>query len=186
MKRLFICTGILLAATTLLAQSKPPAGPPKSPPATESATIGGKTITITYSSPRVRGREGHIFTKDGLISHDSTYPVWRAGANAATTLHTDTDLEIGPNLAKVPKGDYTLYIDISDPNHWVLIVNKQTGQWGTVYDKSQDLVRVAMGMGKPSAPVENLKYTLMSLGANWGSLEIDWENYAAYVPLYVH
>ena len=56
--------------------------PPKSPPATESATIGGKTITITYSSPSVNGREGKIFTKDGLISKDPHYPVWRAGANA--------------------------------------------------------------------------------------------------------
>jgi hypothetical protein len=82
---------LLFAATTLFAQPKPPL----SPPAKETAAIAGKSITITYSSPRVRGREGHIFTKDGLISHDPHYPVWRAGANAATTLKTDADLTIG-------------------------------------------------------------------------------------------
>ena len=76
MKRLFICTGLLLAATTMFAQQKAPA----SPAAKESATIGGKAITITYNAPAVKGREGKIFTKDGLISHNPHYPVWRAGA----------------------------------------------------------------------------------------------------------
>ena len=61
---------------------------PASPAATESATLGGKAVTITYSSPGVKGRAGHIFTKDGLISHNPHYPVWRAGANEATKLHT--------------------------------------------------------------------------------------------------
>ncbi len=112
MKRLLVCTGLLFAASTLLAQP----GPPKSPPATESATIGGATITINYASPRVNGRAGKIFAKDGLISHDPHYPVWRAGANAATKLHTDANLDIGG--ITVPKGDYTLFIDISDPDNW--------------------------------------------------------------------
>jgi hypothetical protein len=83
MKRLLICcTGLVLGAVTLFAQQKPPA----SPPAKESATIGGKSVTISYNSPGVKGRAGHIFTKDGLISHDPHYPVWRAGSNPATTL----------------------------------------------------------------------------------------------------
>ena len=155
MKHLLVCTGLLVAATLTLSAQQ---GPPKSPPATESATIAGKTITINYSSPGVKGRAGHIFTKDGLISHDPTYPVWRAGANAATKLHTDADLTLGG--LTVPKGDYTLYVDISDPDNWVLIVNKQTGQWGTDYDKTQDLGRVKMTMSKPLAMVENLKYTI--------------------------
>src|ERR1039457_1908479 len=96
MKSLSICAGALIAAASLAwAQS---------PAATESKTVGGKKIEIKYSSPRVRNRAGKIFTKDGLIGQDSTYPVWRAGANSATVLHTDADLNIG-GLA-VPKGDY--------------------------------------------------------------------------------
>jgi len=93
-----------------------PTKAPASPPETATATIGGHTITIKYSSPGVKGREGHIFGADGLISHDPHYPVWRAGANSATALHTDADLTIG-NLA-VPKGDYTLFVDISNPDQW--------------------------------------------------------------------
>jgi len=180
MKRLLVCTGLLVAATALLAQQ----GPPKSPPATESVTIAGKAISIAYSSPRVRGREGHIFTKDGLIGHDPTYPVWRAGANAATTLHTEADLTIG-GLA-IPKGDYTLFVDISDPDNWVLIVNRATGEWGLKYNPAQDLAKVKMKMSKPMAMVEDLKYTLTDLGGTTGKLTLEWENHSASVLIAVH
>ncbi len=124
------------------------------------------------------------FDPGGLISHDPTYPVWRAGANAATTLHTDADLILGG--LRVPKGDYTLYVDIADPSHWVLIVNKQTGQWGTHYDPAQDLGRVKMAMSRTLAPVENLTYTLTALGGTTGKLTLEWENRSASVLLAVH
>ena len=38
----------------------------------------------------------------------------------------------------VPPGTYTLYT-LPDEHGWKLIVNKQTGQWGTVYNENQDL-----------------------------------------------
>jgi hypothetical protein len=180
MKHLLVCTGLLVAATAVFAQQKPAA----SPPATESATIAGKTITIKYSSPGVKGREGHIFSKDGLISKDPHYPVWRAGANSATSLHTDADITIG-DLA-VPKGDYTLFVDISDPDNWVLIVSKQTGEWGLRYDKTQDLGSTKMKMSKPVAMVENLKYTLAGLGGTTGKLTLEWEDHSASVLIAVH
>ena len=181
MKRLLIGAGALLAATlTLSAQSKQPA----SPSATASATVAGKTISITYSSPRVNGREGHIFTKDGLISHDAHYPVWRAGANAATTLHTDAELKIGD--LNVPKGAYTLFVDISNPDAWQLIVSKKTGEWGLGYDKSQDLGRAKMNMSKPLAMVENLTYTITNLGGTTGKITLEWENHSASVLFAVH
>jgi phospholipase/lecithinase/hemolysin len=88
MKQLLICAGILIAATaSLSAQQKPPASPAE----TATATIAGKSISITYNSPKVKGREGHVYTSDGLIktAHGSQYPIWRGGANAATTLKTD-------------------------------------------------------------------------------------------------
>ena len=174
MKKLLACTGLLLVAATLSAQ---PQGPPKSPAETASANIGGKAITISYSAPGVKGREGHLFTKDGQIGKDPTYPVWRAGANSATKLHTDGAFQIG-DIA-VPAGDYTLYVDISDPDGWVLVVNKQTGQWGTKYDKSMDLGRTKMTMSAPPSLVENLKYTLVDNGGGSGSLTLAWENKSA-------
>jgi hypothetical protein len=104
---------------------------------------------------------------------------WRAGANEATSLKTDADLTIGD--LKVPAGNYTLYVWL-DEKQWQLIVNKQTGQWGTEYDSKQDLGRVKMTMSKPPAPVETYKITLSSAGGNKGKLELAWENTVASVP----
>ncbi len=156
---------------------------PASPPATATATFGGANISIDYSSPRVRGREGALFSADGRISQDPNYPVWRAGANSATTLHTDSDLDIG-GLA-VPAGDYTLFVNIADPENWELIVNKQTGQWGLKYDQAQDLGRVKMEMSKPAMMVEELEYTLTDEGDKKGKLTLEWENHSASVPITV-
>jgi hypothetical protein len=146
---------------------------------TESVAIGGKTISIKYSAPAVNGRVGKLYGKDGSIGKDTTYPVWRAGANAATALHTDADLDLG-GLA-VPKGDYTLFVNLANPAAWELIVNKQTGQGGTTYDAKQDLGRIKMTMAKPAAVVEQLKYTLSNGAGNKGKLQLAWENVEASV-----
>src|SRR5438309_11943722 len=150
---------------------------------TASVTIGGKTISVNYSAPSVNGRQGKLFGKDGRIGQDPNYPIWRAGANAATTLHTDADLDVS-GLA-VPKGDYTLYVDLTDPENWKLIFSKQTGQWGLTYNADQDLGRVKMTMSKPPALVEQLKYKLTDVGGNKGKIELSWENHVASVNLTV-
>jgi hypothetical protein len=176
-------TAALLAVTPLIAQTAPKKAL-ASPPADASAAIGGKTISIHYNSPGVKGREGKIFTKDGLISHDPHYPVWRAGANPATLFKTGGNLMLGDLM--VPAGTYTLFVDISDPHNWTLIVNKQTGQWGLAYDSSQDLGKIKMTMSKPPAMVENLVYTITDSGGGNGTLTLAWEDRSASVPVMVH
>lgn len=181
MKRLLIFAGILLGAVSVSAQQKPVASPPEK----ASVTISGKTIAITYSSPRVKGREGQIFTPDGLIhKNEKHYPVWRAGANSATTLSTDGNLSIGDVV--VPAGKYTLFVDISDPSAWQLIVNKQTGEWGLSYDASQDLGKTKMTTSKAPSMVEELAYTLTDNGGGKATLTLAWEDVVASVPIEVH
>jgi hypothetical protein len=153
----------------------------ESPEAKASISVGGKTISIDYCAPSVHGRK--IFGDGGRISHDPNYPIWRAGANSATAFHTDVDLEVGS--LQVPKGDYTLYVNLADTSHWELVINKQTGQWGLTYNKDQDLGRVKMDMSKPSAPIEKLKYTLSKEGGNKVKLQLAWDNYVASVPITV-
>lgn len=145
-------------------------------PAKETAvTINGKTINISYSAPSVRGRA--IFGDKGILKNDGTYPVWRTGADEATQIHTDADLNI--NGLNVPKGDYTLWVDL-DAGKWQLIVNKKFS-WGTDYDKSQDVGRTAITMSKPAAPVEQFRITLASAGGNRGKLELAWADMAGSV-----
>lgn len=175
MKSLQLCGAVCLAAASIACAQY------VSPPAQTSATIAGKALSIKYSAPSVHGRK--IFGPGGRLSEDGTYPVWRAGANDATAFHTDADLDIG-GLA-VPKGDYTLFVLVSDPEHWKLIINKQIGQWGLTYNQGQDLGRVNMTMAKPPAKVETFKITLSNTGSNTGKLEMAWDNYVATVPIKV-
>jgi len=162
--------GLALVLMLVAAAQKPPASPPE----TAQLTVAGKTITIRYSAPSVRGRQ--IFGPGGLLSHDVNYPVWRAGANSATAFHTGADLTLGS--LRVPKGDYTLYALVSDPAHWQLIVNKQTGQWGLTYDPKQDLGRVPMQMSTPPQLIERLRYTLTP-----DRLTLEWEHHIASVAM---
>jgi hypothetical protein len=164
---------LLLAATTgAIAQQ-----PPLSPPAKADATLAGKKVTVDYSSPRVRGRK----IIGALVPYGK---VWRTGANAATTLTTETDLMIG-NL-HVPAGKYTLYT-IPGEQEWTLIVNKQTGQWGTNYDQAQDLGRVAMKVAALESPREEMTIALRPDPAGGkGTLAIEWESTAATVPVIAH
>ncbi|HWE87014.1 MAG TPA: DUF2911 domain-containing protein [Terracidiphilus sp.] len=178
MKRLFVSTALLAATAFVFAQKAPPASPPEQ----ATVTLAGHAVTIDYNSPAVKGREGQIFNKGGLIQRThKEYPIWRAGANGATTLTTEADLKIG-NL-DVPAGKYTLFVDISDPDNWVLVVNKKTGEWGLAYDASQDLGKTPMRMSKPAEMMEHLKYTLTSTSNTKGTLSLAWESHEASVPI---
>jgi hypothetical protein len=168
---------MLLCVSTLVAQQPPVA----SPPAKAWATVGGVKVSINYSSPRVKGRQGHLFGPDGRISKDPHYPVWRGGANEATTMVTEGDLKFGDLL--VPRGTYTLFYDISDPNNWVLVISKDTGEWGLSYDKTKDLGRVKTRMAAPPALVENLDYSFKDLGNGRSILTLSWENHSSSVMI---
>ncbi len=171
MKHLWITAALLMGLCSACGQA--------SPPETATGKIGGAMLTIKYSAPSVRGRQ--IFGQGGQLTGDPTAPIWRAGANAATGLHTTADLNIAG--LTVPQGDYTLYVNIKDPDAWELVINKQTGQWGTKYDASMDLGRVKMEMSKPPTLVEMLKYTISSQGGNKGSIELAWEKHVASVAV---
>ena len=111
---------------------------------TARATVGGAEVWVDYSRPMKRGRE--IF---GNVVPWNT--PWRTGANSATQFNTSVDVVIGG--ATVPAGKYTLWT-LPTPNGWKVIINKQTGQWGTEYHAEQDLVRVDAKVETLSAPVE--------------------------------
>lgn len=160
----------------LHAQCKPPGNqhPVLSPPAQASVDLGGKNITIYYCAPSARGRK----IMGGLVPYGK---VWRTGANTSTTLKTDANLRIGHT--SVPAGTYTLY-SLPSETQWKLIVNKQTGQWGTVYHQDQDLARIPMMKGPaPSSPVETFKIYFDHTHGNHTQLHLQWENTDVYVPV---
>ena len=147
--------------------------PLPSPPATASASLGNVKINIAYNTPSIRGRK----IMGGLVPYGQ---VWRTGANPATTLTTSADLHFGDLL--VPAGTHTIY-SLPSPDKWLLIINKQTGQWGTEYNQSQDLGRVPM-MAKPvSSPQEVMSLTFENTTPDSTEIHIRWETTDRYVKI---
>jgi hypothetical protein len=107
--------------------------------------------------------------------------IWRTGANQATQLITDRDLVIGN--ATVPAGTYTLWT-IPAPSGWKLVINRQHGQWGTVYDPAQDLARIDLPTERVAEPVDRLTIEVTS-ARRGGVLSVVWENTRARIPFTV-
>jgi hypothetical protein len=146
-----------------------------SPPAVANTTLNGKAITIHYNTPFMRGRK----IMGNLVPYGK---VWRTGANPATIFETTTDLMIGD--LKVPAGKYTLYtLPAAEGTPWQLIINKQTGQWGTEYDQAQDLGRTPMHFVKMPAPQEQMSISFERTSGNTTQLHVRWENTDVWVPV---
>ena len=122
----FLALSLMLISFMSHAQEK------ASPAKTAEGLVNGATITIHYSSPAVKGRT----IWGDLVPFGK---VWRAGANEATTFETNKDIKVeGKDL---PAGKYSFFI-IPGETQSTFIFNSETGQWGTNYDESKDVLRV--------------------------------------------
>jgi hypothetical protein len=152
--------------------------PMPSPPAKAEVTLNGKTVTITYNSPRMRGRK----IMGELVPYGKQ---WRTGANPATSFVTDGDLMVGD--LHVPAGKYTLSTLPAAPGTpWQLIINKQTGQWGTEYHEDQDLGRTPMQHATLSSPQEDMSITFEHTSGNSTELHVRWETTDEWVKIMAH
>src|ERR1039458_5803375 len=124
------------------------------PRATSTLTLNGKTISVEYGRPSLKGR-----TTDDLLGKLPSGEFWRLGADTSTTFKSASDLDFAS--AVVPAGEYSLWLQRAvDASTWNLVFNKQHGQWGTDHDKSQDLVFVPLKQSKAAQPVETLTLVL--------------------------
>jgi DUF2911 family protein len=162
---------IMLIAMMAVAQQDKSKRP--SPHEAAEVTLKGKKITIDYGRPFLKGRKvGQELAPYGKV--------WRTGADEATELNTAIDLTIGS--VKVPAGKYTLYT-LPSEGDWKLIINKQTGQWGTKYDESQDLARVDMKKSALPQPVEQFTISFDKKGEGTAEMNLAWENTRVSVTL---
>jgi hypothetical protein len=125
---------------------------------------------VKYGRPAVRGRV--IF--GGVVPWNQ---VWRTGANAATIFTTSADLVMGGTT--IPAGSYSLWTIPSNAG-WKLIINKNTGQWGTNYDAQHDLVKLDMQTAPLDTLVERFTISFPAQGQG-GALELAWEKTRAWV-----
>ena len=150
-----------------------------SPEAHSSGSIGGARITVDYYAPSAHGRK----IMGGLVPYGQ---VWCTGANIATAITTDADLQLGPTGSglRLPKGSYSIWT-IPGENEWTLIINKETGQFHLNYDSSRDLGRMKINVRKLSLPVETFRIDVRPRNGNTGELALAWETTEASVPITV-
>ena len=159
-----------VSATAQGTMNMPAAKPgqaPASPRDSLKVTVAGSEISVNYGRPSKRGRD--IF---GGLGDMKWGMVWRMGANEATHFTTSKPLAFGDKM--VPAGTYTLFALLDEAGKWELIVNKQTKQWGTAYDKAQDLVRIPMKVSALPAVVEKMEIMVMPAGKG-GELAVQWD-----------
>ncbi len=134
--------------------------------------VEGANIAITYGRPLLKSRVvgDTVEPRDGIV--------WRLGADEATILTTDRDLMLGS--AHVPAGEYTLWT-LTNGDTTELIVNSETGQWGTAYDASKDLARTEMTVSTLETPADQL-----TLHIEDSALRLEWGALAASLPIMVH
>ncbi|GLC23828.1 DUF2911 domain-containing protein [Roseisolibacter agri] len=142
---------------------------------TVRASIGNATFTVDYGRPLARGR----VLLGNLIPYDR---VWRTGANAATQLTTSAPITLA-GLA-VPAGTYTLWT-IPRARGVELIVNRQTGQWGTGYGPAHDLGRAPMTSDTLATPVEQFTIAIDAIDARRGTLAMSWGPFRWTAPIEV-
>jgi hypothetical protein len=165
---ILILLGLTVTAVTSQSQE------PLSPPAKAACKFAdGKTITVKYSSPRMRGRK--IF--GDLVPYGEE---WRTGADDATSFVTNIDLVVGGK--NVPAGSYTVFT-LPTQNKWTLIISKQTGEFGIPYPGAQyDFARIDMKVSKLPSPLENFTISFDQTGASC-TMKLDWETTRASIEI---
>lgn len=158
---------LFILSITLFAAAQQDKSKRPSPPAQAKCSLqDGKTITVDYSSPRLKGRKvGGEVAPFGQV--------WRTGANEATTFVTTADFTVDGK--EIPAGNYTLFT-LPEEQKWTLIINKKTGEWGIPYKwESEELLRAPMQVSNTSGPVEDFTISFEPAG-NVCTMHLDWGN----------
>ncbi len=143
----------------------------RNPRGTSTLTLSGKTVSVEYGRPALKGR-----SVDSMLSQLKAGDVWRLGADKSTTFTTAVDLAFGG--LTVPAGTYSLWAQKQADNSWKLVFNKQHGQWGTQHDAAQDLGSTPLTQSTASAAEEMVTLALAKEGSggriliHWGSLQL--------------
>ncbi len=149
--------------------------PPASAPARVETQVGLTNFTLNYHRPGVKGRT--IFGE--LIPYEE---VWRTGANEATLLRFDQEINIKDQL--LPAGTYALYTIPRKAADWTLILSSDTTLWGARgYDASKDVLRVDLPVKSLPERIESMEFRWMNITHTGADLALEWENIRLAIPV---
>lgn len=139
--------------------------PQESPKSQIYQRFGLTDMTISYSSPAVKGRT----IWGGIVPYGQ---VWRAGANGNTTISFSTDVSI--NGKPLPKGMYGVHL-IPNEQEWIFIFSKEYELWGSYFYKQEhDALRVTVKPEKAEHR-EWLTFDVVDKAESQSTIVLHWE-----------
>lgn len=136
-----------------------------SPRAVTTQVLGATEVTVEYYAPAVRGRR----IWGGLVPYDA---VWRAGANAATTVSISRDVVVEGR--PLPAGQYTFFIIPREAAPWTLVFNRVPVQFGSFFRRPEhDALRIDVEP-EEAGHQEHLRYRVVPIQPVEGRLEVRW------------
>jgi hypothetical protein len=105
--------------------------------------------------------------------------IWRTGANATTTLHTDFALSFGET--QIAAGRYAVFT-LPAADGWVLILQRDEGQQAAEYDQAKDVARIPLQHRRLATPVESLTMALVpAMSGLAGEWRLTWGTHELWV-----
>ena len=124
------------------------------------ATIGNAKVSIDYGRPSLKGRD--------MLKMMPVGGVWRIGADAATTIESNVDLDFGGT--RVAKGNHILLTRLAEAGKWSLVVSSKGA---FQYEPSARLAEVPIDYQDGKEFAEDMTITLTSKDGR-GVIEIAW------------
>lgn len=124
------------------------------------ATIGGAKVSIDYGRPSLKGRDIQKLVQPGQM--------WRLGADAPTTIESNSDLDFGGT--RVAMGKHILLARLVEPGKWTLVVSSKPA---FQYEPKAKIAEVPMELREAADSVEQVTINLTSKDGK-GVIEVAW------------
>jgi hypothetical protein len=134
-------------------------------------------VKVEYGQPAKKGR--FIFGREQdnpLLPYGK---VWRTGANEATTVEFKEDVLFAERPVKA--GKYSLWT-VPGPGSWKVILNSQTGQWGTEYNDGKDLFKSEVPI-RVRPRVQQVFTIYFEKHHNGTNMILSWDQIEAIIPI---
>lgn len=148
-----------------------------SPAAVSEYHQKGIDIDVNYSRPSKKKR--FIFGREqdkALVPYGK---VWRTGANEATVIKIGEGIVFAGKPVK--PGTYSIWT-IPGQSEWTVILNSETGQWGTNYNDGQDFLKanVPIRVNRKVEELFKIYFEEQPAGIN---MILSWDQTEAIIPI---
>ena len=147
--------------------------PAASPRQTVEQQFSVSKISVDYGRPGVKNRK--IFGE--LVPYGK---VWRAGANSSTKITFGQPVNFGGK--SVAMGTYGLFI-VPAANEWKIILNKDSQNWGTVYDSKLDVLDITVPVQRLNDKQEYFEISMEPVNDHALNLVFKWDQVQTTVPV---